>query len=415
MIHTFWLSLGRVIWLGMAALLLFVYLGGVVPFYREHSAVCTEAPCYVMTLREADLPALNEIGFSLTGYALYMVGIELIVNLPMVLLGVFIFWQRRHDWMGLLISFALIMFGLNFMVEADRAFIRLHPEFQTAFAILTPLAGVPFLLILYLFPNGRFTPRWTRGLALLLTFVAFANPFLARFSSLTTEGLSGVYIYTYLASLIMGIGAQVYRYRTVSTSTERQQTKWIVLGFSVFVPIVLGWTIFVEILEPAPGFPTIARNILFFLVLGPFFWVLPIAVMFSIMKYRLWDIDFVIRRTLQYTLLTGLLALTYFGGVVVLQGILSPLTGSADSPLVTVITTLGIAALFNPLRHRVQDFIDRRFYRKKYDAEQALAQFAAIARDEVDMNKLSTALLDVVQETMQPEKVSLMLTQKENK
>jgi hypothetical protein len=129
----------------------------------------------------------------------------------------------------------------------------------------------------------------------------------------------------------------------------------------------------------------------------------------AILRFRLFDIDVIIRRTLQFAILTGLLALTYFGGVVIIQGILSPLTGSSNSPLVTVITTLGIAALFNPLRIRVQDFIDRRFYRKKYNAEQALAQFAATARDEVDMDKLTSALLSVVEDTMQPEKVSLWL------
>lgn len=139
------------------------------------------------------------------------------------------------------------------------------------------------------------------------------------------------------------------------------------------------------------------------------FLMIPLGIGISILRHRLYDIDVIIRRTLQYAFLTGLLALAYFGGVVVLQTLFNPLTGSTNSPLVTVITTLGIAALFNPLRHRVQDFIDRRFYRKKYNAEQALAQFAATARDEVDMEKLTAALLRVVEETVQPEKASLWL------
>lgn len=100
----------------------------------------------------------------------------------------------------------------------------------------------------------------------------------------------------------------------------------------------------------------------------------------AILRYRLYDIDLIIRRTLQYSLLTGLLTLTYFGGVVVLQAGFRALTGETNSPLITVLSTLGIADLFTPLRRRVQDFIDRRFYRKKYNAEQALAQFTAIAR-----------------------------------
>jgi len=138
---------------------------------------------------------------------------------------------------------------------------------------------------------------------------------------------------------------------------------------------------------------------------------LPLTMAIAIMRYRLWDIDLVVRRTLQYGLLTGLLALTYFTGIVILQNILSPLTGSGNSPIVIVITTLGIAALFNPLRRRVQDFIDRRFYRRKYDAEKALHGFATIARDEVDVDRLSIALLGVIEETTQPEHISLWIKQ----
>ena len=103
------------------------------------------------------------------------------------------------------------------------------------------------------------------------------------------------------------------------------------------------------------------------------------------------------------------MAVTYFGGVVIIQGILTAITGETNSPIVTVITTLGIAALFNPLRIRIQDFIDRRFYRKKYDAEQALTYFAAAARDEVDMKNLTAKLIAVINENIEPEDISLWL------
>ena len=128
----------------------------------------------------------------------------------------------------------------------------------------------------------------------------------------------------------------------------------------------------------------------------------------AITRYRLFDIEVIIRRTLVYATLTILLAVVYFGAVTLMQAFISAI-GDSQSTLVIVISTLVIAALFAPLRQKVQDFIDLRFYRKKYDAEQALAQFAVTVRDEVDQESLTAALVGVVHETIQPENASLWL------
>jgi hypothetical protein len=140
-----------------------------------------------------------------------------------------------------------------------------------------------------------------------------------------------------------------------------------------------------------------------------FFWLgMPVAVGLAVFKYRLYDIDIVIRRTVLYAVLTAILALVYFGSVTLLTGLFSSFAGQQPA-LAIVVSTLVIAALFAPLRRRVQDTIDRRFFRRKYDAQQVLEHFALIARDETDLDALTSELVRVVQETMQPETMSVWL------
>ena len=205
-----------------------------------------------------------------------------------------------------------------------------------------------------------------------------------------------------LASLV-SLGHSVL---TMRDSVSRAQLLWafggLALGIALFMfnfPAAFGW-----VGEAAYAFTVVAS-------LGiP---VMGLGLAMAVLRYRLFDIGVIIRRTTAYAILTALLALVYFGSIVILQQVLTPLTG--DSAPAVVLSTLLIAALFLPLRRRVQDVIDRRFFRRKYDAEKTLAAFAATARNETDLDALTAELVRVIQETMQPEHVSVWLRPVENR
>jgi uncharacterized membrane protein YidH (DUF202 family) len=137
-------------------------------------------------------------------------------------------------------------------------------------------------------------------------------------------------------------------------------------------------------------------------------WLVPFGIGFSMLRYRLWEVDLLIRRTLVYSALTGALALVYFGSVTLVGALLQPLIG-VQSPLALVGATLATAALVQPLRQRLQAFIDRRFYRRQYDAVQVVNALSATLRDEVDLARLTTSLVAIVDETMRPAHISLWL------
>ena len=349
-----------------------------------------------------------------------------------VLVGVLIISFRPSNRVGLVMLFP----GLSFAFLVD-AFLnpyltgQLPPPVDPSplFLIILwysnwnwLLLVLPVMFIMLLFPTGKpLTPRWKwvafLGVAIIFVFVfliTFAeeigpgsdptvfqvpNP-IGFLRSDWAEGILGPFIILFPIWILLCAVSLFVRFRR-ARGVEREQIKWLFYATAVFILFYL---------PPFFGNNFNLDN-LWNLLLPIGMATFPIAIGIAILRYRLYDIDVIIRKTLQYALLTGLLALVYFGSVILLQSLVENLTGE-QSPLVIVLSTLAIAALFNPLRTRIQDFIDRRFYRKKYNAEQALAQFAATARDEVDMDQLNAALLQVVEQTMQPESVSLWLSKR---
>ncbi|MCB0062762.1 MAG: hypothetical protein KDE19_11625 [Caldilineaceae bacterium] len=270
-------------------------------------------------------------------------------------------------------------------------------------------------LILMLFPTGRFLGamwRWIArtialGGATLVLLSMFVNEMtFSDYPNLVPNpiGLFNLHdsdlmwpftLYTGCI-LLAAVSALIWRYLRAQ-GIERQQMKWF--AYAALLDVVVG--LLLEIVFPGRSWSGLAENLT---VLG-----IPIAIAIAILQHRLFDIDLIIRRTLLYTLLSLTLAVLYFGCVLVLETVVRSLTGQAQSQWVTVLSTLAIAALFSPLRRRVQAGIDRRFYRGKYDAEQVLAAFAETVRNETDLQELSAQLVAVTRETMQPTNLSLWL------
>jgi hypothetical protein len=284
-----------------------------------------------------------------------------------------------------------------------------------------PIGFALLAFVFLLFPDGRLpSRRWRPVVWLELVAVVFlvawafkpgalgnlglvrvTNPFGIQGAAALLETLGLIGLFVTLAVAVAGGISLVVRFRR-ARGVERQQIKWFAFSGVVFCAVFAAG----PFLWAFPQSPATAWIWPVLFLAGAS--TIPVAVGIAILRYRLYDIDLLINRTLVYGSLTVILLAGYFGGIVVLQRLFVTLTGER-STLAVVASTLAIAALFNPLRRRIQGFIDRRFYRRKYDAAKTLAAFTARLRDETDLDALSDDLVGVASVTMQPEHASLWL------
>jgi hypothetical protein len=294
-----------------------------------------------------------------------------------------------------------------------------------------PVVGLLAIYLILLFPDGRLPSRrwrslaWLSGVAILLGSAGsglspgpiadlggIRNPYGLEGQPWVADAANAILV-VFLACILASVLSLILRYRR-SLGERRQQIKWIAFAASFvgfgFVSAIASGLIAVAFAPESWGranTPPLWFDLLFSVVLVSFGGV-QIAVGVAVLRYRLYDIDLLINRALVYGALTVLLAATYFGGVVGLQAVVRSLTGQ-ESTLAVVASTLAIAAMFNPLRRRVQGLVDRSFYRRKYDAAKTLEAFNSRLREETDLDALSSDVVGVVRRTMQPAHVSLWL------
>ena len=406
-LHGRWLVAARVAWVAIVLGTAILFTLSVPAYFSVLHDACHAESCIGGQPSPGDLRALYDLGLPIDLYAAYVFALDLVVAFGFCSVGAVIFWRKSREPGALFVSFALMVFGLTWPDTFDSALH--HPVWGNLAGFLTQLGLTSLFVFFFVFPDGRFVPRWSRWVVLLL-FVMPVLYVLFPHSILVEPPMT--------ANLLIFLGlwacctlAQVYRYGWVSGPVERQQTKWVVFGVTVCVALLIGF------LLPVVFFPVLTRPGVLSLVLdltgltigGSLgLLLIPFSIGAAILRYRLYDIDVIINRALVYATLTLTLAVVYFGSVALLQFLLRSLTGQ-EAQLTIVASTLGIAALFQPLRRRIQSTIDRRFYRKKYDAARTLEAFSARLRHDRDLGQLNAELLSVVKETMQPAHVSLWL------
>jgi hypothetical protein len=362
-------------------------------------------------------------------YGLWVQGTFVGVIFPAI--GLFLVSRRPEHPIGWLFCAAGLVVGLDHFCGEYAIYALLAqpgslPAGQAA-AWVSSWLWVPFtvlmLFFLLLFPDGRLpSGRW-RSFAWLVGIAAIVGVAVQALLPVPTcevcpienplgiEGLESVaelvdaLVEAFLVGVLgsLALASLFLRFRRAS-GVEHQQIKWLVFIFSVlFLGATLAYIVYSA--TEARWAWSVGQSLLAVGSVG-----VPIAMGVAILRYRLYDIDSLINRTLVYGSLTLLLAAVYFGGVTLTEAIFRTLTGQEEQPqLAIVVSTLVIAALFTPLRRRIQSFIDRRFYRKKYNAAKTLEGFSLKLRDETDLKTLSDDLVGVVSETMQPAHVSLWL------
>ncbi len=336
------LTLLRIVWAVLVVLILVIFFAGIPLYYAQFQTVC-ESPLCNISPQQAQ--ALGQLGISIKGFTLANLTFALLWACVWFAVGAVLAWHKSNDWMGLLVSGMLILQGTTGVTVVARASSSV---WQFPSALLNDLAFVVISLVFFLFPDGRFVPRFTRWIVVLLVVMGGLDvlfPQAGVFYTLLTVGGSACYV-----------AAQLYRYWRVSNQGQRQQTKWVM--YSVSVAIAFTFLLASPLLLPALQPPASS----YFLFVQPMVMLttllFPLSIGIAILRYQLWDIDLIINRTLVYGLLTVLVVGLY----VLIVGELGTVLQVQGNLLLSLVATALVAVLFQPLRLWLQRSINRVLY-----------------------------------------------------
>jgi signal transduction histidine kinase len=398
------LLLGRALWIAVM-LLVGIYIFLTVPFdLARLEQVCIGAGCRAPQLVPADVLELRSLGFSVAVFGWAVVAVKLLFALVSVLVGGIIFWRRAENAMALITALTLVVFAAGaFPPPSGAALAAQWPTLVWLFPLVAVLASSPGILILYVFPDGRFVPAWTRWIAALLVILVVG--FYIFPSSPLAMWLRSYGIVLTVICLVAAVYAQVYRYRIVSSPAERTQTKWVVYGSVVAATGYLG----MQVLFPLLGGVSVPLLLAGYALNYGSLLLLPMTIGIAVLRAHLWDIDIIINRTLVY----GALTVCVVGLYVVLVGILGWLVQSRATPIVSLLATGVVAVLFQSLRERVERWVNRLLYGRRDEPYVVLSQLGKRLEAALEPAEALPTIVDTVTQAFRLPYAAILLVEGE--
>ncbi|MBI3160016.1 MAG: protein kinase [Chloroflexi bacterium] len=383
-LNGFWLVLARSGWIALLILAVWLYLAAVPAHFRALTSDCDSRPCTPFELQAA--VGVQSIGLTGSFVAWYFIAIDTLVTAVFLATAVLIFWRRSDNRMVLFTATMLLAIGATFGPEIS-SLIVLQPRLLPLLLLLQAIGWGALVIFLFVFPSGRFVPEWSKWLA--------GASILALIWVLIDSGSKVYFSRSFFAvlglTMTLGSSAQIYRFRRVATPAQRQQTKWVSLGFVS----LLGLTSIGII----PGLlsPAVMQSVLFHMIRVPLFAALPLSMLpltlaRSMLRHRLWDVDFIINRSLVYGIVSLLLAGVFLGAFFGLHTLTALVFGEEQDFLSAAVSAGAIVALFGPTRNMLRHTIDQRLYGIKLDYEEAAKAYSRPERVYFPTGNLTTTI-----------------------
>jgi signal transduction histidine kinase len=391
------LILARAVWIVVAVLAVSFFVAGIPSEFAMFQTICQPA-CTTGQLSPAGLHALRDLGLSLDFYAAYAVVLDVVFAAVYGTVAAVIFWRKPADRMALFVSFALLTFGTANFPDTINALATEHSAWWWPVAFLNFLGAASFGFFLYLFPDGRFVPRWTRWVA--FAWIAWQLPkywFPSWASSDLNSWPGWLAVTVWAVALGTVVYAQVFRYRRVSNAVQRQQIKWVVFGISAAVMAFLGIAVTLSAFAPTPtSSSTVATILVGYALVYAAMLLIPLSIGVAILRQHLWDIDLIINRTLVYGALTASVILLY----VLVVGGLGGLVQVRGNLAISLLATGLAAVLFQPLRYRLQRGVNHLMYGERDDPYAVLSRLGSRLESTLAPDAMLPAVAKTVMETL---------------